>query len=594
MQPPARVLAPVPALTNVSVTPGETGPNGFAAMRVTFENSLICDNGILIADYAQQYGIKQIFVPVTGDDITSLLGRNPTTVKNLKAMSDVATVYFVSGDPSWLASPGTVPPDAASLGKIAHIYPKVAGILYTVDPEQSTAWDSSQRKTLISSYLTLVQTLLSQPYASNFKETYFVADADWGTFHDGGPGGRTMFTALQAQGGVTGIDLLAPGNTASTQMANISAALPQLTKPFWLEASTSPYAPNDYHGVSPGGLQYNLWKIGRLATAQNANYLAVVVNGWNDRYTSLQGVLPQPPTFNGTLATGRLVPDDGKVYIGASANPLGNPTGTTPAQTAEFEAQIGRKLAFNVHFYGFTKTFPGANEDDDIANGRIPVIAWNCGDSNANVAAGNDDATLINQAQAFKAFKKPVLLRWFWEMNLASNNNGRTQCYDPGTDLPGGYFAPSRFIAAWRHIHDVFVAQNVTNVIWLWCVADAHGDGAQYYPGDDVVDWIGMDNYDTAGTDMQSTFAIQIDQLSQFQNKPLMIAETGAHPGKQLDFLNGGAGVLRTQFPQVRAFGYLDARGSTSDTWVLSEPNGINAFTAFANSPHVSAMAPNP
>jgi len=41
-----------------------TPPSGFSAMRVTFEHSLICDNGVLDAAYALKYGITTIFVPV--------------------------------------------------------------------------------------------------------------------------------------------------------------------------------------------------------------------------------------------------------------------------------------------------------------------------------------------------------------------------------------------------------------------------------------------------------------------------------------------------------------------------------------------------
>jgi hypothetical protein len=68
--------------------------------------------------------------------------------------------------------------------------------------------------------------------------------------------------------------------------------------------------------------------------------------------------------------------------------------------------------------------------------------------------------------------------------------------------------------------------------------------------------------------------------------------ETGALAAKQAAFLDGGASVLQSQFPQVRAIGYLDAEGSSQD-WVLS-PAGLAAFTTFANSPYLSAMPSTP
>jgi hypothetical protein len=589
-------LPPATPLPQITADPpaAEGGAYGFAGIRAWFEHSLICDNGILIANYAQQYGITTIFVPVTGDDILGLLANNPTTVKNLNAMTAVASVYFVSGDPTWLASPSIVPSDATSLAKIAALFPQVAGILYAVDPEQSPSWNTSQRQALISSYSTLVQTLLGQAGASAFKQTFFLAHSDWSTLHVGTAGGPTLLTSLENVNGIHGLDLIASGNSASAQLSGISSSLAQLSKPFWIEASTSPYVPQSYNGVgvSASTLQSNLSQLQQSVEAQNGNLLGIEVNGWTDLYNSLQSVLPQPPVFNGVLASGPLVPPAGTAYLGAAANPDNNASGTTPALTAAFESQIGRKLAYNLHFYGFTKPFPGANEADDVANGRIPVLAWNCGDSDANVAAGKDDATLITTAQAIKAFGKPILLRWFWEMNLDDTNNGRQQCYDPATDLPDGYFSPTHFIAAWQHIHNVFAAQGATNAIWLWCTAYAHGGPSQYYPGDNYVDWIGMDDYDANNVSMASTFFGQAEELSQFQEKPLMIVETGALAAKQAAFLDGGASVLQSQFPQVRAIGYLDAEGSSQD-WVLS-PAGLAAFTTFANSPYLSAMPSTP
>ena len=573
------------------------GVGGFSGLRAFFEHSLICDNGVLIANYAAQYHIATIFVPVAGDDITSLLAENSTTVKNLKAMTAVANVYFISGDPTWLSSPATLPADAASLAKIAAIYPKVAGILYDVSPEKSAQWNTGQRQSVIRAYFTLVQTLLAQPNASAFNQTLFAADDDWGVIRDGGPSGPTLLTHIQHQSGVTGIVLNAPGDSASAQLANIGPDLPLMTKPFWTEANTSPYVPHSYNGISAALLQWNLFNVQQTVSVQNANWIGNLADGWTDLYNSLQSILPQPPVFSGVLASGPLAPPAGSIYLGASINPNANPGGNTPGETAFIESRIGRKLAYNIHFYGWGVSFPGSNESNDVANGRIPMIAWDCDHPNAQVAAGRWDKEIYDHAHSLKAFGKPVFLRWFWEMNLDDLNNGkvsnqRQDCWDPATDLPGGYFSPGNYIAAWRHIHDVFAKVGAANVIWVWCVANAHGGPSQYYPGDDVVDWVGTDNYDTNDLTMANTFFVQLEELSQFQQKPLIIVETGAHPSNQVTFFNDAATVLQTQFPFVRGIGYLDAAGSYQD-WVLSNPAGVDAFAAFARSPYMSAMGPD-
>ena len=563
--------------------------NGFAGTRIAFEHSLIADNGALISKYSGAYGIGTIFVPVANDDIISFLASNPNTIRSLNALSSVASVYIVTGDVSWLNNPTSVPSDVTSLIKIASMYPKFKGVLYAVDPEQSPAWNTGKQQAIMQQYFTLEQTLLSAPGASSFKTTQFLIHGDFATLKYGtAQNSPTMLAQLQSSSQITGFDMVAPGNSASSQLAGISAAIPALTKPFWIEASTSKYSKASYYGVTQSYLQSNLSQLQQTVSSRNALLAGIEVNGWNDLYNGLQSVLPQPPVFNGILPGGPLVPATGTTYLGAYVNPTGS--GSTPKQTAAFETQIGRPLAYNMHFYGWKEYFPKGEDSDDVAHGRVPLIAWNCGDSDANVAAGKDDAIITLAAQRLKKFGSPVFVRWFWEMNLDETNNPpRTQCYDTKTDLANGYFSPTQYIAAWNRIHQIFVAQGATNVVWLWCVANAHGGPAQYYPGDSVVDWVGMDDYDTNDVSLYDTLYILSNELGQFQQKPFMITETGAHAANQSTFLVGAAAELKSQFPQARAIGYLDSQGSFQN-WVLTT-TGLSDFKTFAHDPYMSAMA---
>lgn len=585
----AAVRSPASAVALRAFRGRTAGPNGFSGMRATFEHSLIGDDGILIANYAKQYGISTIYVPVAGDDISSLANANPTTVNNLHAMLAVANVYLVAGDYTWLMTPTVIPPEVASLSHIVAAYPKIAGVVYAFNPETAPGWYSSQQGKLISDYFTLIGTIQNSSYAAAFASTLFLADTNFSTLPSSStPGAPTMLEELQTAPRYSGALLTVHGGSESVQFSNVSGALPQLTKPFTIEASTSPYGGATYHGVSQNYLSTNLTQLARAVTAKNASFAGIEVSGWSDLYNSLQSVLPEPPVYTGTLATGPLVPKAGTAYLGGYINPDGQ-GGQTIDGTAAFETQIGRTLAYNMHFYGWQTPFPGAQEADDVKHGRIPLEAWNCGDSDAHVAAGDDDDKIIRRAKAIKAFGKPIMIRWFWEMNLDDTNNApRTQCYDPSSDLPGGYFAPGPYIKAWAHIRAVFASQGVTNVVWLWCVANAHGGPAQYYPGDSEVDWVGMDDYDTNDVSLNDTFYILAEELSQFQEKPFMITETAAHASNQVSFLTGAASELRTNYPWARAVGYLDATGNFQ-AWTLSSA-GLDAFKTFAHKPHMSAM----
>src|SRR6266496_1414193 len=55
-----------------------------------------------------------------------------------------------------------------------------------------------------------------------------------------------------------------------------------------------------------------------------------------------------------------------------------------------------------------------------------------------------------------------------------------------------------QFVLAWRHVHDIFTAQGVTNVTWVWSPNIDFSNSVplrKLYPGNSYVDWIAMDGY---------------------------------------------------------------------------------------------------
>jgi beta-mannanase len=174
-----------------------------------------------------------------------------------------------------------------------------------------------------------------------------------------------------------------------------------------------------------------------------------------------------------------------------------------------------------------------------------------------------------------------------WDANLPPGSLKRTACYDPATDESNGNFSPAQYVAAWQHIRSIFDQQGVTNVIWVWSVSSAGTDPGPFYPGDSQVDWIGIDAYDTAGTDFAGTFSPIYSKIATY-GKPVLVTETGASPFVQAQFLQGAVPALQTQFPLVHAFIYYDANSGIYQ-WALSS-DGVAAFTALGHNPYFSAM----
>jgi hypothetical protein len=559
------------------------GSAGFSAMTVTLTKNVIADDGFVIAQYAKQYGISTIFLDVAGDDVGLLASQNPQESANLNAMLDVASVYVVTGNAAWLSTPTTVPSDVTTIVRtIAPAYPRLAGILYAIAPTS----------TQTAAYFQLLDTLLggARPYA--FGTTLLETSPQWRRWPNrSGGASPSMLQQAESYAAVGGTYLEMNGNSAATQMTNdVDNALPQLLKPYWSGANAYSSGANGYLGSSASSLASNMLAVAADVTALNPHLSGISVGAWQDRYGSLQTILPQPAPVPGAAPTGPLVPPVGQQYVGAYVNPTSGPgVGGGPTGVAAFESAIGRKLAYDLHFQGWTTAFGPSSMADDAANGRVPLIALNCGDSDARVAAGADDATINAQAAAAKAFGHPIFLRYFWEFNLPDTAPGRAPCYDPATDLPNGKFSPTNFIAAWRHMHQLYVAAGATNVIWVWDESGGGPTPAEYYPGADVVDWVGLDYYDRIDDPFLTNDSPFLNDTAQY-NKPIMICETAANADYQAQYFPQIVAGLTQTYPLVKAISFFDSKGGvTTGDWSLT-PAGIAGFTAMGQTAAFSAF----
>ncbi|HSW80135.1 MAG TPA: glycosyl hydrolase [Candidatus Saccharimonadales bacterium] len=262
---------------------------------------------------------------------------------------------------------------------------------------------------------------------------------------------------------------------------------------------------------------------------------------------------------------------------------------------ANRESLIGRKFVIHQKYYDFTNTFPGSSEQDDIVNGRIPLDTWQpqlaggaqlTANEDAAIAAGTYDSTIITRAQAIKTFGHPIFIRFGHEMNgnwypWSANNNNND---------------PSQYVAAWRHVHDIFVQQGATNAVWVWCpnIEDAPNQAwnhwTNYYPGDSYVDWVGIDGYNWGDTQSFSSWKSFANAFGNGTSgvyndyatvKPIMIAETasaesGAPVGTSKgQWITDMAASIQSTFPNVEAFVWFDTTSVTNDKqWPIDTSAG--------------------
>ena len=204
-------------------------------------------------------------------------------------------------------------------------------------------------------------------------------------------------------------------------------------------------------------------------------------------------------------------------------------SGDFAANVASFRHYTGAHLRI-VEFYNpFPGPFQRGEAQEAVALHALPLIQLNPRRiSMAELAAGAYDGDIRGYAEQVRSFGCKVLLSFGHEMN--------------GWWYPWGMpdTSPATFIAAWRHLHDVFAREHVHNVIWSWDPTHQYSVSAggkraypagRWFPGNKYVDWIGIDGYIGGGQTFSDVFRYQLRDLRRLTRKPVYLAETGVGDG---------------------------------------------------------------
>jgi len=237
--------------------------------------------------------------------------------------------------------------------------------------------------------------------------------------------------------------------------------------------------------------------------------------------------------------------------------------------------------------------FPAGEMDAVHAYGAIPMLNWSSMSiplsadqpafTLARVAGGSFDSYIEQFAQAAAHWGHPFLLRFDWEMN------GNWFPWEAGAN---GNDA-ARFVAAWRHVHDIFTAAGATNATWVWCpnVDFEHRFTplAELYPGSAYVNWTCLDGYNMGNLNgaggwmtFNQIFASSYNAIAALAPaKPMIIGETAssATGGNKAAWVSNLFAEL-PHYPNIHAFIYFD-KYDGSDDWPLdTDPSAVAAFKA--------------
>jgi len=343
-------------------------------------------------------------------------------------------------------------------------------------------------------------------------------------------------------------------------------------------------------------------------------------------------------------ANGPPVPPAGKDYLGAFVDPEG-PGKAEPSQAEALDSSIGRPKGIGILHWSVAFGYSPAKTKASITQlvkpplNALPLLDWSPATSCAaapskvskcvtwlkGVASGADDRTIKAMAVGLKSFGKPMLLRFFGEMNLHL------------LSASGQYF-----VAAWDHIVGLFSKQDVTNVAFVWApalattgratAAGARGSGGasgaggtglggffSFFPGANEVDWISVDAYDHESLGSAGFGDLFEPWYAAWggQGRPMMISETAARtrgvkagaqscpaparvgvPGdEQAAYVKSIGTALNPtspaapQYANIKALIYWDSAGSEGP--YCFDKGGLKAFKNLAQEPFFSFMAPN-
>jgi hypothetical protein len=320
--------------------------------------------------------------------------------------------------------------------------------------------------------------------------------------------------------------------------------------------------------------------------------------------TTAPTTAPTTTAPTGTCVTGALLVPSCGVLWGAAAGGFTD----TPRDQAlkQWEASTGRTATIYHTYHKGNEKFPTAAEiamTSDPAKPRVLLLNWKVayGSSWAKVAAGQQDARI----DAWASFvKKTYTKRFFLALHHEPENDINT---NPATGMTAKDYA-----AMYRHVILRLRAAGVTNAVNVLAYMGNEKWMAQswwkdLYPGDDVVDWIGLDSYVSVekGYYHFGDFGDILDRqpsggglgfydwsVKNHPTKPIMVAEWGMYHRTTVTVdkaaaFNTVAAQLKAH-PKVKAVVYFDTKSDNSgdrDISIDSTGTALAAFKKLAGDP---------
>ena len=245
--------------------------------------------------------------------------------------------------------------------------------------------------------------------------------------------------------------------------------------------------------------------------------------------------------------------------------------------------QLGREQRIVHRYYSWADV---PDREPEVSRDSVLMVSWR-GTKLARINNGSSDRNIASVAGKLAGMKRPIMLRWGWEMNgewfgWDGSHNGHD---------------PTAYVRAWRRLHRIFREHGADNVAWVWSPnwnsrpAVAWNRLHRYYPGDDYVDWVGVSGYNFDGGSPSTMFSAICKEYG--TRKPIVLSETAAvdHGGRsKAEWIKSlSAWVKATPVVGAVVWNDTDVQPRSSHNFRPdTDANALAAYRAMVNSSRFS------
>lgn len=326
---------------------------------------------------------------------------------------------------------------------------------------------------------------------------------------------------------------------------------------------------------------------------------------------------PSRPTSGkapSALGAAVLFPEHG-AYTGAYIDFGETEDDVTLEAIEKFESMVGKHQAIiaSSSYWG-KQSFPKKNVELISRHGSLPLIFWSPWGPPfsenrppddyrlENILAGKWDSYIDQWADAARGVSRPILVAWGLEMNgswfpWSGVHYGGGQPLSP--DHPKQFTGPELYKQAYRYVISRVRARGASQILWVFHVnnysypTDPWNSIAQYYPGADYVDVLGLSAYGKLFNDMPwgSLVAVMDSAYQQLcaldPHMPVIVAEYGVgefpKAGDKAAWVTEALANLETRYSRVKAAVYWNERWQNQDETISnlrinSSPETLAAF----------------